>query len=190
MEFIEQKIKDVWEIRLNPIKDHRGFFMRTYDSKSFQQHRLNTKWVQENHSLSTQKGTLRGLHFQLSTFAETKLVRTIKGEVFDVFVDLRENSSTFGKWGAIILSHERKNMAYIPRGFAHGFMTLSDITEVIYKVDNFYAPEYEGGISWNDPELAIEWPISNPILSEKDKSRGSFTQFCKVHESIIIRNEH
>ena len=186
MEFIEQQIKGVWEIKLAPRGDHRGFFMRTYDQVLFDQHGINRDWVQENHALSTRRGTLRGLHFQFPPHAETKLVRVIAGEILDVFVDLRKNSETFGNWGAIRLSDELKNMAYIPRGFAHGYCTLSEVAEVVYKVDNAYAPKSEGGIQWNDPDIGIQWPFEQPILSEKDSAQPSFQDFCKKYNAITI----
>ena len=147
--------------------DKRGFFMETYSYRDFESAGIKEKFVQDNHSRST-KGVLRGLHFQFEPFAQSKLVRCVRGEIFDVAVDLRKGSKTFGKWFSIILSEDNKKMLYIPKGFAHGFVTLSDVAEVIYKVDEFYAPQYEGGIIWNDPELKIKWPVENPILSEKD----------------------
>ena len=131
MEIIERKIKGVYEIQLKPIGDNRGFFMRTFDINEFNKYGLNKVWVQENHSRSTQKGIIRGLHFQLPPFSETKLVRCINGAVLDVFVDLRKNSPTFGQWDSIELSAENKKMIFIPRGFAHGFCTLTEESEVL-----------------------------------------------------------
>ena len=169
MELRELEIRGVFEIIPEPHKDERGFFMRTYDSEFFEKYGLNRKWIQENHSRSEKKGIIRGLHFQLDPFRETKLVRCIKGEIFDVAVDLRKDSLTFSKWIGIILSEENKKSFYIPRGFAHGFCTISNKTEVLYKVDNYYSPEYERGLIWNDPDIAIDWPAENPILSAKDR---------------------
>mgnify|MGYP006288513053 FL=1 len=186
MEFIEQHIPGVWEIRLRPIGDERGFFMRAYDRTSFEQRGLHRDWLQENHALSTRRGTLRGLHFQFPPHAETKLVRVVRGEILDVFVDLRQNSPTFGRWGAIHLSDERKNLAYVPRGFAHGYQTLSEVAEVIYKVDSVYAPDYEGGLSWDDPDLGIEWPVLPPILSEKDTRQPSLQEFIHNQQAIKL----
>ncbi|MBW1728784.1 MAG: dTDP-4-dehydrorhamnose 3,5-epimerase, partial [Deltaproteobacteria bacterium] len=148
MEIRERKIKGVYEIILQPYLDERGFFMRTYDINVFRKAGLHRDWMQENHSRSEQKGIIRGLHFQLPPYSETKLVRCIHGAVFDAFVDLRKGSDTFGKWDAIELSAENKKMIYIPRGLAHGFCTLTDISEVVYKVDNFYSPENERGLLW------------------------------------------
>lgn len=159
--------------------DERGFFMRTYDKEFFVKTELHREWVQENHSRSEKKGIIRGLHMQEEPFSETKLVRCIVGEVFDVAVDLRKGFSTFGKWYAVILSAEKKNLLYIPRGFAHGFCTLTEISEVIYKVDNRYSPEHERGIIWNDPDISIEWPINNPMLSAKDQVNITLKQFLE-----------
>lgn len=182
----ELKLTGSYEISLEPKEDHRGFFMRTYDDKIFDKKKLNYRWVQENHSLSVEKGVIRGLHFQFPPYAETKLVRVIKGAILDVFVDLRLDSKTFGQWDAIKLSEENRKMALIPQGFAHGFCTLSENCEVLYKVDNFYSPEYEEGISWNDSDLGIDWPVSDPVLSDKDKSLKSLKEFIEEYEGIDV----
>ncbi len=184
MEFIERKLKNVLEITLNPFKDDRGFFMRTYDEQLFMERGLARPWQQENHSRSEKSGIIRGLHFQMPPFAETKLVRCIVGAVLDVFVDLRKDSPTFGQWDSIELSAENKKMIFIPRGFAHGFCTLSEISEVVYKVDNVYSKEHERGLIWNDPQLDISWPVESPILSEKDQSNKTLKQL--EHEINLI----
>ncbi len=186
MEIKERKLKGVFEITLEPIFDDRGFFMRTYDVKIFKEFGLNKEWVQENHSRSEKKGILRGLHFQLPPFSETKLVRCIKGAVFDVFVDLRVNSDTFGEWDYIVLSEENKKMIFIPRGFAHGFCTLTEYSEVLYKVDNYYSKQHERGIIWNDKAINIDWPVNNPILSEKDKKNLTFNEFRQLYKGILL----
>lgn len=186
MEFKERKLKDVFEIKLNPIKDERGFFMRTYDEVLFEKEGLNLKWMQENHSRSEKKNTIRGLHFQLPPFSETKLVRCIKGAILDVFVDLRENSNSFGKWDAIELSEENKKMIFIPRGFAHGFCTLSEISEVVYKVDNVYSKQHELGLIWNDQDLKINWPTQSPTLSEKDNLNLKLIEFINKYNAIKL----
>lgn len=186
MEIKELELKDVFEIRLKPHEDERGFFMRVFDENIFNLHKLNYKWVQENQARSIRRGIIRGLHLQLPPYSETKLIRCIKGSIFDVFVDLRKGSKTFGKWGSIELSEENKKMILIPRGFAHGYCTLTDITEVLYKVDNYYARDYEVGILWNDPELMIDWPVNEPILSEKDKSNISLKEFIYKYHSIEV----
>ena len=186
MEVKERKLKGVFEISLNPMGDERGFFMRTFDDTKFKEKGIDRKWVQENHSRSERKGIIRGLHFQFNPFSETKLVRCIKGSVLDVFVDLRKYSDTFGKWDAIELSEENKKMIFIPRGFAHGFCTLTEISEVLYKVDNYYNSETESGIMWNDHDINIEWPVHDPQLSNKDKNNLTFNQFIKKYDSIEI----
>lgn len=184
MEIKERKLKGVFEILLAPHIDNRGFFMRTYDEEYFIKNGLERKWVQENHSRSGEKEIIRGLHFQMPPFTETKLVRCIYGRVLDVFVDLRKGSETFGQWDSIELSAENKNMIFIPRGFAHGYCTLTEESEVLYKVDNWYTPGAERGLIWNDPDLGIKWPVSMPILSEKDKQNLSFKEFVQQYHSI------
>lgn len=174
----------VFLIELNPIIDSRGFFMRTYDEKIFQDAGIIFNWVQENHSKSINKGTIRGLHLQLPPYQETKLVRCIKGSIQDVFVDLRKSSSTFGQWGSIVLSENNFKCILIPRGFAHGFCTLIDNCEVVYKVDNYYAPEYEVGIIWYDIDLGIKWDVNKPILSEKDKKNITFKEFVEKYKGL------
>lgn len=186
MEIKERKLKGVFEITLSPILDRRGFFMRTYDDYIFNNHNISKKWVQENHSRSNKMGTIRGLHFQLPPFAETKLVRCIHGSILDVFVDLREDSLTFGQWDCIELTEQNKKMVYIPKGFAHGFCTLTERSEVLYKVDNFYSPDNERGILWNDIDLDIKWPIDTPYVSDKDSSNVSFKEFVTKYESIKL----
>ncbi|TDQ38641.1 dTDP-4-dehydrorhamnose 3,5-epimerase [Aureibacillus halotolerans] len=154
----------------NVFGDHRGWFMETYNETKFIDAGKDVNFVQDNHSFSAAKGTLRGLHFQLNPKAQTKLVRCTKGAIYDVAVDIRKGSSTYGKWFGLELTEENKKQLLIPKGFAHGFMTLTEDTEVQYKVDEFYAPECDRGIIWNDPDLGIEWPMElKPILSEKDE---------------------
>ena len=168
--FIETPIKDLYVIEPTIFGDHRGYFMETYNENEFKKAGLNVDFVQDNQSKS-KKGVLRGLHFQ-SKYPQGKLVRVIKGEVFDVAVDLRRNSETYGKWYGVILTEENKKQFYIPEGFAHGFLVLSDEAEFTYKCTDFYHPEDEGGIIWNDPDIGIEWPIEQVeevILSDKDK---------------------
>lgn len=186
MEIKERKLKGTFEIIPKPNFDERGFFMRTFDDILFQEHGITNKWVQENHSRSEKKGIIRGLHFQLPPYAETKMIRCIKGEIFDVFVDLRLNSPTFGQWDCIELSDINKKMVIIPRGFAHGFCTLSEISEVIYKVDNYYSKNHENGIIWNDKSIDIQWPDLNPTLSEKDKNNLTIEEFIKLFKGIKL----
>jgi len=186
MQINELNIPGVFEITLAPIRDDRGFFMRVFDDTIFDQAGINRKWVQENHSRSEKKGVLRGLHFQFPPFTETKLVRCTIGAVFDVFLDLRYGSKAFGKWGSVILSSENKKMVYIPRGFAHGFCTLTEMSEVQYKVDNYYSKENEAGIAWDDPALGIEWPVADPILSEKDQDNMTLQMFVELYKGIEL----
>lgn len=179
-------LKGVFTIELNPIMDSRGFFMRAYDKNIFGKYNLDREWVQENHSRSEQKGVIRGLHFQLPPYCETKLIRCIRGTIMDVFVDLRIGSDTFGRWDSVVLSEENKKIAYIPKGFAHGFCTLSEVSEVLYKVDSIYKPEYEVGIIWNDKDLNIDWEFQNPVLSEKDKRNLTLKEFIDKYEGIKL----
>ena len=166
--FIETEIKDVYIIEPAVFGDSRGYFMETYKEADFKTAGLNYTFVQDNQS-SSRKGVLRGLHFQ-KTYPQAKLVRVLKGEVFDVAVDLRKNSPTYGKWTGVLLSEENKRQFMIPRGFAHGFLVVSDHAEFAYKCDEFYHPEDEGGIVWNDPDIGIDWNFDGEIiLSEKDK---------------------
>ncbi len=148
-------------------KDDRGFFMETYKMLDFVEAGIKDPFVQDNHSRST-KGVLRGLHYQRPPYAQGKLVRAIRGEVFDVAVDIRKDSTTYGKWIGITLSEENRKMLYIPPGFAHGYLVLSEIAEFAYKATSVYAPDHEEGIIWNASELNIDWPIKEPILSESD----------------------
>jgi len=173
----ERKFKGVFEIQLDPYEDERGFFMRVYDTQLFEKYKIHKNWVQENHSLSVEKGVIRGMHFQFPPHSEAKLTRVINGKIYDVFIDLRKGSLTFGQWDSIKLSAENKKMIYIPRGVAHGFCTLTENCEILYKMDNYYTPNSEGSIRWNDPDLGIDWPASNPILSEKDLKAKSFREF-------------
>ena len=147
--------------------DDRGFFMETFRQSDFTQAGVNFLPVQENHSRSA-KGVVRGLHYQADPFAQGKLVRVVRGSIFDVAVDMRRSSLTFSKWVAVKLSEENRHMLLIPRGFAHGFASLEDGTEVVYLVDNGYSRESERGVLWNDGDIGIRWPVRDPILSEKD----------------------
>ena len=186
MNFIKSKLEGAYFIELNPITDSRGFFMRAYDKEIFTQYNLDRNWVQENHSRSEKKGTIRGFHFQFPPFAETKLIRCIKGAVMDVFVDMRLNSKTFGQSDSVELSEDNKKMVFVPRGFAHGFCTLTDISEVIYKVDNVYKSDHECGIIWNDKDINFNWNINEPVLSDKDKRNISLKEFRDKYKGIEL----
>lgn len=156
--------------------DNRGFFMESYNQTTFNKHDIHTVFVQDNHSLSVEASVLRGLHYQLNPFAQTKLIRVISGEIFDVVVDIRRNSPTFGQWEGFVLSAANKCQLLVPQGFAHGFCTLVANTEVQYKVDSYYSPEHDRGIAWNDPALGIDWPTSTPILSKKDRNHPTLAE--------------
>ncbi len=173
--FNKTEIEGVYIIEPKIFGDERGYFMETYHEEEFKNAGLNYDFVQDNQSRS-HKGVLRGLHYQ-KNFPQAKLVRVIQGEVFDVAVDLRKNSPTYGKWVGVILSAENKKMFMIPRGFAHGFVVLSDTAEFVYKCDELYHPEDEGGIMWNDPDVGVVWPYEGePQLSEKDKLHPSLKE--------------
>ncbi|WBW98661.1 dTDP-4-dehydrorhamnose 3,5-epimerase [Oceanirhabdus sp. W0125-5] len=170
--FIETKIKDLYIIEPAVFGDQRGYFMESYNKKDFHEAGLTMEFVQDNESKS-KKGVLRGLHFQTKC-VQGKLVRATKGEVFDVAVDLRKGSPTYGQWEGVILSEDNKRQFYVPEGFAHGFLVLSDDAVFNYKCTNYYAPEYDGGVKWDDSEIGIDWPlekIEEVLLSEKDKNQ-------------------
>lgn len=171
-------IKGLYIIEPKVFKDERGYFVETYNRNDFEEAGLNMIFVQDNQSMSV-KGVLRGLHFQ-KEHPQGKLVRVLKGEVFDVAVDLRKDSATFGKWFGVILSDENKKQFYISEGFAHGFLVLSEKAEFAYKCTDFYNPTDEGGIAWNDSEIAIKWPkVGDLIISEKDKKWGNLKDTFK-----------
>ena len=166
------------------IYDERGFFLESYTRNELEELGIKDEFVQDNHSLSI-KNTLRGLHFQRQPYAQSKLVRCITGSILDVAVDIRKDSKTLGKHVKVVLSSEDKTMLYIPRGFAHGFLVLSDVAEVLYKVDNSYSKGHELGIIWNDHELGIDWPVTNPIMSEKDKRLPKFAELKRELGMIV-----
>ena len=175
MEFEKTDFPGLIVVSPQVFADTRGFFMETYHRKKFVQGGIDVDFVQDNHSRSL-RGTLRGLHFQ-DPHPQGKLVRVIVGEVWDVAVDLRPDSPTFGKWFSLTLSAENKAVLYIPPGFAHGFCVTSEVAEFMYSCTEFYAPECEGGIRWDDPDLAIPWPVKNPTLSAKDKKYQSWAEY-------------
>lgn len=187
MKIKELKIKGVFEIQLEPNIDSRGFFMRTYDEKIFQKYRINRKWVQESHSFSRKKGTVRGFHFQHQPYTETKLIRVSNGEILFTILDLRKNSNTFGKWIQLVVSAEKNNVIYIPKGCAPCMCTLTEDCEVLYKMDQFYSPDHYDNIKWDDPTLNISWPIKNPSdISQKDKRDQSFKEFVKKYGGLKV----
>lgn len=169
MKITKTAISDVVIIEPDVFGDNRGFFMESWSKKKMEEVGLFYDFVQDNHSSSTVKGTLRGIHFQKGQMSQAKLVRCTSGAVLDVAVDLRKASPTYKKWVSVELSAENKKQLMIPRGFGHGFVTLTDNVEFLYKADNYYAPESDGGIIWNDPEIGVQWGIEVPILSGKDQ---------------------
>ena len=170
MKLTKTSLNDVYIIEPKVFGDNRGWFMESYSQAKFAELGLECNFVQDNHSFSAEKGTLRGLHFQLNPKCQAKLVRCTKGAILDVAVDLRKNSPQYKKWVAIELSAENKKQLFIPRGFAHGFVTLTADVEVQYKADEYYSPEHDGGIRYNDPEIGVEWGKGNFILSQKDQT--------------------
>jgi dTDP-4-dehydrorhamnose 3,5-epimerase len=174
MEVIRTAIADLIIIQPTIFDDTRGFFFESYNQQEFKVHGITVNFVQDNHSKSV-KNTLRGLHYQINP-GQAKLVRVVVGEVFDVAVDIRFGSPTFGQWLGAKLSAGNKKQVFIPAGFAHGFCVLSDVAEFEYKCSEFYSPNNERGIRWNDPDLNIKWPVEQPILSEKDRNNPAFKE--------------
>tara|TARA_Y100000389_G_C17342034_1_gene453888 strand:+ start:457 stop:1005 length:549 start_codon:yes stop_codon:yes gene_type:complete len=170
MKFKETSIKGNFLIDLEMKEDSRGFFARYFCEKEFKNFSLQTKWVQINNSMSRERGTLRGLHYQRHPNTETKLIRCLKGSIWDVVVDLRKDSDTFGKWFGAELSESNRTMMYVPEGFAHGFISLQINTEIIYLVSEYYEPSAEGTLLWNDSDINIKWPIKPSTISDKDKN--------------------
>lgn len=180
-EFQRMPIPEVILIKPKVFMDDRGFFMETFKQGDFNAHGINESFLQDNHSLSTRKGVLRGLHYQLDPHAQGKLVRVISGKVFDVAVDLRQGSPTFGKWVSAELSSDNKHLFWIPPGFGHGMLVLEENTHLLYKCTAEYAPESERYIRWDDPDINIDWPIKdNLLLSEKDAA-GVFLQQAEIN---------
>lgn len=171
MNFRETELEGVCIVELERHQDERGFFARAWCKNEFEAHGLGSRWVQTNISLSRGKGTLRGLHYQVAPYEEAKLVRCVRGAIYDVIIDLRPGSPTYGQWLGVELSADNGRALYVPKGFAHGYQVLADDTMALYSVSQFYTPGSERGIRWNDPTFAIEWPIvEDVILSDKDKS--------------------
>jgi dTDP-4-dehydrorhamnose 3,5-epimerase len=169
MKFNETNLTGSFLISLDEFQDERGFFARFFCKTEFSNMNLNFNWAQINNSFSKSSGTLRGLHYQMEPNSEIKLVRCIKGAIWDVIVDLRVTSSTFGKWFGVELNDSNRTMIYIPKGFAHGFITLSPDSEVLYLASDFYEPKSEQVLLWNDPDISIDWPIKPEVLSQRDK---------------------
>ncbi|MEH7004729.1 MULTISPECIES: dTDP-4-dehydrorhamnose 3,5-epimerase [Priestia] len=176
MNIIKTKFEDAILIEPKVFGDHRGFFTESYNKEMFQQNGIDMDFIQDNHSLSQQPGTLRGMHYQLNDRAQTKLVRVTRGAIYDVIVDIRKGSPTYGEWQGFILSADNKRQLLVPKGFAHGFCTIVENTEVQYKVDELYSPEHDRGIAWNDPALNVDWPFNNPVLSDKDTKHPTLAE--------------
>ena len=180
MKLDKLSIADVFCLTPRRFEDQRGYFRETYNQISFEAATgLNDHFIQDNHAYSALKGTIRGLHFQTPPMAQAKLVHVMRGAIWDVVVDLRRSSESYGKWVGVELSQENGKQLYVPEGFAHGYITLMDDCDVIYKVNQFYAPDHEAGLKWNDPMLAISWPDVgiSPALSNKDQELTSFSDF-------------
>jgi dTDP-4-dehydrorhamnose 3,5-epimerase len=186
MNIITTSIEGILIIEPQTFEDQRGFFMETYNQSRYVEAGVNKVFVQDNLSYSL-KGTVRGLHFQIKN-PQAKLVHVITGEIFDVAVDIRPGSATFGQWTGIHLSDKNRRQLYIPEGFAHGFCVLSDAARFSYKCSDFYAPEDEGGIIWSDPDIGISWPLENPIISEKDKQYPKLSDL--KHEQLPVSKAH
>ncbi|MCL2063539.1 MAG: dTDP-4-dehydrorhamnose 3,5-epimerase [Candidatus Cloacimonetes bacterium] len=176
--FQEMKLAGVYLITPKVYSDDRGYFLESYKKSTFHKNGIFQDFLQDNHSWS-KKDVLRGLHFQEGIHAQGKLVRCIKGEIFDVAVDIRKNSETFGQWFGVNLSENNFYMLYIPEGFAHGFLTISKEAHVLYKTTNEYVPQADGGIIWNDPDINISWGITEPILSDKDQTHPQLAEIIK-----------
>jgi len=174
MIFDETKLPGAFEIRLEPRSDERGFFARTWCQREFEAHGLKARLVQCSLSFNARKGTLRGMHYQATPCAETKLVRCTKGAIYDVVLDLRPQSTTFKKWIAVILTAENRNAVYVPEGLAHGFLTLEDETEVLYQMSEFYNAESARGVRWDDPAFQITWPQKVQAISQTDRTYANF----------------
>jgi dTDP-4-dehydrorhamnose 3,5-epimerase len=174
MTFHGTKLQGVFEIRIEPLRDERGFFARSWCQTEFKVHGLNPALVQCNISFNGRKGTLRGMHYQLAPYAEAKLIRCTRGAIYDVIVDLRRGSPTFKQWVSVVLTAEKRNMAYVPEDCAHGFLTLEDDTEVLYQMSQFFSAESARGVRWDDPAFQIAWPHEIAVISERDKNYPDF----------------
>jgi dTDP-4-dehydrorhamnose 3,5-epimerase len=179
MIFKETKLKDAFILELEKIEDSRGFFARSWCQKEFEERGLNSTLVQSNISFNKQEGTLRGMHFQSAPHSEVKLVRCTMGRIYDVIIDLRQKSQTFKKWISVKLTANNRKMLYIPEGFAHGFLTLTDDVEIFYQMSSFYSPKYARGVRWNDPIFSIEWPKAINIISEQDRNYPDYIEYNK-----------
>jgi dTDP-4-dehydrorhamnose 3,5-epimerase len=175
MIFRETELKGAFVIDPQRIEDERGFFARSWCRKEFEARGLNPNLVQCNISFNSAKGTLRGMHYQVAPFEEAKLIRCTRGSLYDIIVDIRPESETFGQYFSVVLTSENRTMLFVPEGFAHGFLTMEDHTEVFYQMSQFYAPEHARGFRWNDPVFGIRWPGDVKVISERDRSYPDFS---------------
>lgn len=185
MKLIETKLKDCYILEPDRFGDNRGWFSESYNKKVFEDLGLNYDFVQDNESFSAKKGVLRGLHFQNEPYTQAKIVRCTRGAVYDVAVDIRHDSPTYGMWVGVELSEENGRQLLIPRGFLHGFQTLTDNVKFAYKCDNYYNKESDGGVMYNDPDIGVIWPIEDPILSEKDKHHPKLRELVKERGNLF-----
>ena len=185
MNVTETKLKGVYLIEPQVFGDARGWFMESWSERKLAAAGIHADFVQDNQSYSAEKGTLRGLHYQLDPMSQAKLLRATRGAIFDVAVDIRKGSPQYGQWVGVELSAENKRQLFIPRGFAHGFLTLTPDVEVQYKADSYYAPECDGNIRWDDPDIAVAWPFSPTILSEKDQKAPSLKERAATSLNFI-----
>ena len=176
MKFIETKLKGAFVIEAEPRVDQRGFFARILDKKEFSKKGLDSEFVQSSISINKKKGTFRGMHYQTKPFEESKIIRCTKGKIFDIIIDLRVNSKTFKKWISVELSEDNYKMLYIPKGFAHGFQTLEDNTEIFYQISQYYMSEFSKGVKWNEPEFNIKLPLDVSVISQRDLSYSPFKE--------------
>ncbi|EGP5124855.1 dTDP-4-dehydrorhamnose 3,5-epimerase [Enterococcus faecium] len=188
MKVTETKLKDVKIIEMDVFGDHRGFFTESYSKEKFVEAGIDFDFVQDNHSLSSEAGVLRGLHFQKGEAAQTKLIRVVTGAVLDVIVDIRKGSPTYGQWEGYLLTEHNHRQLLVPRGYAHGFVTLTSNVNFMYKCDNYYNAQADGGIAFGDPDLAIDWPIdiSRAILSEKDQHHPTLKEFSAENPFVYV----
>ena len=185
MMLIKTKLKDCYILEPDRFGDNRGWFSESYNKKVFEDLGLNYDFVQDNESFSAKKGVIRGLHFQNEPYTQAKIVRCTRGAVYDVAVDIRHDSPTYGMWVGVELSEENGRQLLIPRGFLHGFQTLTDNVKFAYKCDNYYNKESDGGVMYNDPDIGVVWPIEDPILSEKDKHHPKLRELVKERGNLF-----
>ena len=189
MKVTETKLKGVYVVEPQVFGDARGWFMESWSKRKLEEAGLKVEFLQDNQSYSSQKGILRGLHYQQNPMCQAKMVRCTRGKIFDVAVDIRQGSPQYAQWVGVELSAENKKQLFIPRGFAHGFITLTDDVEVQYKADNYYAPECDGNVRWDDPEIGIEWPIQPVILSDKDEKAPTLAERMEKKEINFVYEE-